>query len=626
MSPAVRADQQSPATPVEPSDAGTTIAYLVDLRARVQHLVTVTMQVPPEVVRAGGRLVVPTWTPGSYVVRDYIHHLQSMTVRTSDGTGLLLEADSISSWHIPPMDAGLTITFEWYAFESTVRTNHVDESRALLVGAATFPTIEQARSKPHSVRFLDDPSTGEVVSLLPGEGNGPYVASDHAELMDSAFATGATRSASIAVRGVEHRIIWAGHGAGTEVSGLAHDLGLIAAAAADVFDGSIPTARYTVIAVDGEGGGLEHRDGCVVAFPVHATSDPNRRRRIVGLLAHEYFHLCNVRRLTPAALVDPPLDRPALSPSLWIAEGWTSYYDRVLPARAGLTTVPELLEGLDALFNALEQMPGVQRQSLHDASRTAWTKHYRRDENSPNAGTDYYAHGAALAFELDLALRQRQDGSSLDAVLRELWRRHGGGIGPDRTGYTEADVLDVLAAVGGQEIAERCRAGTTRPGWTRPDALLSSIGLRSVPHPQGAAPELGLILASDGARVGIRSVLRDGPAWEAGVSGGDQLLAIDGETLRADELEPVLRRHGPGQDVRLTLVRGPRTLECQVRLGPPRTRLILAADPTASRAARREFRRWSGLEFPTLHADAQAPEDSDVQAPDAVDQACTTTP
>jgi predicted metalloprotease with PDZ domain len=584
-----------PGAPADGSGGGAPVSYLVDLSGREQHLVGVTMHLPADLMAHGGRLTVPTWTPGSYLVRDYVHHLQRIGARDAAGTTVHLEPDGISAWHIPPVGSEVTVELEWYAYETSVRTNHVDDHHALLVGAATFPCLESGRSREHHVHLTGVAHDHEVASMLPGAGHGPYVADDHDHLVDSAFEIGVLRTSAVDVHGVEHRVLWAGHGDGVDVRGLADDLGRIAHAATELFEGDLPARRYTVLAIDGEGGGLEHRDGCVVAFPPHATTDPERRRRLQSLLAHEHFHLWNVRRMMPHELITPPLDAPVVTPSLWIAEGWTSYYDRLLPSRAGLWRTSDLLSSLDRLRDTVSEWPGARIQSLHDSSRTAWTKFYRRDENTPNAGTDYYAHGALAAFTLDLRLRRLDpDGDGLDAVLRDLWRRHGIDATGRPRGYTEQDVLDALARAGGDEVAVLAEHLTRVPGVPDPSPDLAVVGLIEVPDPDDDAPRMGVLVQSEGGRIRLRSVLRDGAAWHAGVSGGDELLAIDGETLTPEELTTVLRRHGGDTTVRLTLRRGPRVIERDVRLERPSPRPRLRVDERADAVTQSRFTRWSG--------------------------------
>jgi len=579
----------APASPTAP------ITYSVDLAARDQHLASVRMSIPQDALSEGGRLTVATWTPGSYVVRDYVHHLQSIVAADPSGAPVELIPDGVSAWRIEPTTSEVIVDLEWYGYESTVRTNHIDDRHAMLIGAATFPCLEGAREREHHVHLTGVAHDHDVAALLPGEGLGPYVASGHDHLVDAAFEIGVLRSSAVDVHGVEHRFVWAGHGDGVDVRGLADDLGRLAHAATALFEGDLPADRYTVLAIDGEGGGLEHRDGCVIAFPSHASTDPERRRRLQGLLAHEHFHLWNVRRMMPRELVRPPLDQPVLTTSLWIAEGWTSYYDRLLPSRAGLWTTAELLKSIDRLRHAIDDTPGARFQSLHDASRTAWTKFYRRDENTANAGTDYYAQGALAAFALDLRLRRVvPDGDGLDAVLRDLWRRHGVDEDGRPRGYTERDVLGAFERAGGEDVAALAERLSTVPGVPDLSVDLEVLGLCEAPDPEDDAPRLGALVESRGERIILRTVLRGGPTWTAGVSGGDELIAVDGETLSAAELPTVLRRHGGGARVVLTLRRGPRVVERAVTLDPPSPSLRLRTMTDADTATRARFARWSG--------------------------------
>jgi predicted metalloprotease with PDZ domain len=590
----------APDVPAGGAGAGASpVSYLVDLSSREQHLVGVTMRLPADLAAEGGRLTVATWTPGSYVIRDYVHHLQRITAHDVVGRIVPLTPDGVSAWRLPQVDGEVVIDLEWYAFDASVRTNHVDDRHAMLIGAATFPCLEAARDRAHHVHLTGVAHDHDVASLLPGEGHGPYVADDHDHLVDSAFEIGVLRGSSVDVHGVEHRLVWAGHGDGVDVRGLTDDLGRIAHAATALFEGDLPAPRYTVLAIDGEGGGLEHRDGCVLAFPPHATTDPERRRRLQSLLAHEHFHLWNVRRMMPHELIRPPLDAPVITTSLWIAEGWTSYYDRLLPSRAGLWRASDLLASLDRLRDTLRELPGARLQSLHDASRTAWTKFYRRDENTPNAGTDYYAQGALTAFVLDLRLRRVDpDGDGLDAVLRDLWRRHGVDADGRPRGYSEQDVLDALARAGGDEVATLAEELTTIAALPDPSPDLEVLALIEIADPEDDAPRMSVQVQPEGGRIRFRSVLRDGAAWRAGVSGGDELVAIDGETLTPEELPTVLRRHGAGTTVRLTLRRGPRALDREVTLESPAPRPRLRFDEAADAAAQARFTRWSGQPRP----------------------------
>jgi predicted metalloprotease with PDZ domain len=571
----------------------TPIRYEVDLRDRVQHLVRVTLTVPADLA-AGGRVVLPVWTPGSYVVRNYVHHVQWIRAVDETDRAVPLEADTVTSWRLPDdADGEVAVTYELYANELTVRTNHVDDHHALLIPAATFAYVEGGEDRPHEVH-LPAPEGERVQALLPpGPQPDTYVAEHRDHLVDSAFEVGDHPYVDVEVAGVPHRFVWSGHGGDPELDRRAEEMERIAEATIALFEGDLPVERYTFLCTgwDQGGGGLEHRDGSVLQIPVRAFQDPELLARFQSLLAHEYFHLWNVKRLVPAALVQPDYEHPTRSPSLWVAEGWTAYYDELLPLRAGVWSVRRFLDTLrDTEQRINHETPGVVLQSLRQASLEAWTKHYIRDENSPNVMTDYYGHGALVACELDLRLRAADpQGAGLDAVLRLLWARHA----HDPSGYTEQDVLDAVAQVGGADLAALAERRVAAPGPVDLDEPMSAVGLTWTSAEGPTPPSLGATTQDSDTDVTIAHVLRDGPAWRAGITGGDRLLAIDGRTVARGELAAVLLTHEAGQEVEVAVARGPRLLRLPVTLGAPRPgRRLVAVDRPSTQQAQ-AFRAWT---------------------------------
>jgi predicted metalloprotease with PDZ domain len=588
-----------PTRPDRDATACEPIRYRVDLTDRVHHLVRVTVTVPSDLA-GDGRIVLSVWTPGSYVVRDYVRHVQRISAVAADGREVPLGPDGGTAWRLPPdLDGPVEVTLELYANDLTVRTNHVDDHHALLIPAATFPYVEGGEDRPHEVHLPPSPASHRVFSLLPaGDAADTYVAEHRDHLIDSAFEVGALPHVDYRVSGVRHRFVWAGHGGAPDLPRVARDAAAIGEACVELFDGELPTDRYTFLTVgaDEGGGGLEHRDGAVLQMPIRVFQDDELYRRLQSLIAHEYLHLWNVKRLVPAALVRPDYDRPTRSESLWVAEGWTAYYDELLPTRTGLWTVRQLLDTLQSTAQRVRDSPGTDLQSLRQASYEAWTKHYVRDENSPNAMTDYYGHGSLVAFELDLRLRADDpDGDGLDTVFRLLWDRHAG----REEGYTEDDVLSAIAEVGGDRLAGLIdtRVGTAAP--PELDEVVAAVGLTWSSAEGPTPPHLGVQPKDGDGRVTFASVLRDGPAWQAGLTGGDQLIAIDGRIVGSGQLPVTLLAHEPGDTVEVTVQRGARLLSLPVTLGDPCPGLRLAPRPTAGDTEREAFRRWTGQPLPT---------------------------
>ena len=574
------------------------IRYHVDLRDRVHHLVRVTVVVPADLA-PGGRVVLSVWTPGSYVVRDYVHHVQTIAAHDAEGSPVPLARDGGTAWRLPKDDVGpVEVTLELYANDLTVRTNHVDDHHALLIPAATFPYVEGGEDRPHEVHLPPAPADHNVYSLLPaGPAPDTYVAEHRDHLIDSAFEVGDLPTVDFEVAGVPHTFVWAGHGGAPDLDQVASDATAIGEACLALFGGDLPTDRYTYLTVgwDKGGGGLEHRDGTVLQMPIHVFQDEDLYARFQTLLAHEYLHLWNVKRLVPAALVRPAYDRPTRSESLWVAEGWTAYYDELLPTRAGVWTTTRLLDTLASTWQRISETPGAHRQSLRQASYEAWVKHYVHDENSPNVMTDYYGHGSLVAFELDLRLRAADPtGDGLDAVFAELWQRHA----RTEEGYTEDDVLAAIAAHGGDELAALAETRVADPGLPELEDVVPTIGLAWGEKGGPATPSLGVRAEESDAGVALANVLRDGPAWQAGVTGGDRLIAIDGRTVARGLLDVTLRAHDPGDTVEVAVARGPRLLHLPVTLGEPVPARTLRPADHATDAQRAAFARWAGQPLP----------------------------
>ncbi len=344
-------------------------------------------------------------------------------------------------------------------------------------------------------------------------------------------------SHGFAVAGVPHRWVgWGGDLPAADASWLA-DVERVCGACCALMGEEAPAAPdylFVLHLLENGYGGLEHDRSTVLQYGRRALAKPGGRRRLLQLVAHEYLHQWNVRRLRPAELCPIDYDRETIVPTLWFAEGVTSYYDQLLPLLAGCSQEDDLLEDLGADLSRYRLNRGKRIQSLRQSSEEAWVKLYRADATSPENQVSYYLKGAVVALALDLHLRQA--GSCLAVVLRRLWRdwgRHG-------RGYRQEDLLELFRR-------EDPALGTLLPLWLEGtgeaaepdlDAYLAAVGLELRPE-LAKAPDLGLSLAAEGSGgLVVRGVERGGPACRAGVDVGDELLALAGRRLRTpDDLE-----------------------------------------------------------------------------------------
>jgi len=318
---------------------------------------------------------------------------------------------------------------------------------------------------------------------------------------------------------------------------------------------------------------------------------------LLGLISHEYFHTWNVKRLKPAELVTLDYQAENYTRLLWFFEGFTSYYDDLMLLRCGLIDAARYLKLLGKTVNAVATTPGRQVQSVAESSFDAWVKYYRTDENTPNATISYYLKGALLALALDLTLRQH--GSTLDALMRGLWARCRGD-GPDGAAgsgaVSEADIAAVLAELARRPLDETLHAWVHGTGELPLAELLPAFGVQLRPERAGWAASLGLRL-SEGPVSGIqvKSVLAGSVAQRAGVSPGDELLAVDGWRMRRlDEAQAWVQRDQPFE---LLLVRDQRVMTLRLRpdtASPLAGSVALQLDDKAGRASAARRHGWLG--------------------------------
>lgn len=575
----------------------------LDLRQASSHLVLARLELQPQ--RSLLRFALPAWTPGSYLIRDYVRQLEALEVRQS-GQVLEVRRTGVASWELdlPGLDP-VDIHYRIVATELTVRTCHLNDEHGFLALAAVALEVEGERWNPHELSLALPPGWRGFVPL-PSGGANHWCARDFDQLIDSPVEAGPHREHWFTVAGVPHRwVSWGNTLDGRDLVDAdpgwleaVEQVCLTCCVAMGVeqppcaIDGSPEGYLFVLHLTDSGYGGLEHDHSCVLQFGRRSLARPEGRRKLLQLVAHEYLHQWNVRRLRPAELTPYRYGEPVVVPTLWFAEGVTSYLDQLLPHAAGLTSESEVLEDLGSDLSRYLLSPGRAVQSLRESSQEAWVKLYKPDAYSPNSQVSYYLKGAVLALVLDLELRGA--GSSLLAVLRELWRR----FGMQGRGYQEAELIEVFAR-------HSPPLGEALPVWLRsPDdppfePLLTRMGLRL----QVESSRLlwcGWELEDKAGELRLSRVLRHSPAERAGLMIGDELLAVEGLRVRhPNDLDAFLQASSVAGPLRLLCCRDGTMQERQLQPEPPqpsRWRLELDPQADATSAARRSA--WLRLECP----------------------------
>jgi predicted metalloprotease with PDZ domain len=571
---------------------------------------------------AAAELCFPVWTPGSYLVREFARHVEGLTACDEDGRPLQVERVDKHRVRIATGGgAQVTLRYRVYANDLTVRTCHVDGTHAYLNGAAVFPYTPGRLGEPCQLT-VEPPPGWKVATALAG-GPTAFSARDYDELCDSPLEVGTHRLLRFTALGKPHELAVWGR-ARLDEGRLLGDAQRIVEALGGLM-GGLPYERYLFILhlSDRRRGGLEHGASTTLSVGRGGFYPREAYEETLSLIAHEFFHLWNVKRLRPAAFTPYDYAREQYTRLLWWFEGVTSYYDQLTLVRAGLTGPRRYLRSLGQALTTHERTPGARKMSAEEASFLAWVKLYRPDENTGNSAVSYYLKGELVALSLDLALRgQAGPAGSLDALLRTLYARHAeGGLPEDGVERAVAEVLGPDAAraffdryvrgvaplapeLGRVGLRLRRRAAQ---GWEDKGGTPARGEDGPGDHDgEGGPGWLGAELAA-GPKLVVQSVREGSPAWRAGLCAEDEVVAEDGFRVERGGLWDRLCQEGPGGRLRLTVFRRDALVEVEVTLGPsPADTVWLEPDPAASPEARAAFRDWCGAAFEDALGEADA--------------------
>lgn len=515
-------------------------------------------------------LLMPVWIPGSYLVREFARHViavSASTTRRGRQLPLPVVKEAKNRWVIEGVAANdpITVCYELWAHERSVRESFLSDDRVLLNGTSLFLVPEGRLDETVLLDLALPPAHPEwtvATTLLPEQvdanGAGRYRAHDYHELVDTPITMGPLLRLPFAVQGIPHEVVVTGHTNRFDAARLIRDLSAVCATQIAFF-GAAPFDRYLFhLHVTDEGyGGLEHRNSSVLVatrtnLPWEGmVGTPEGYRQLLGLFSHEYFHAWLVKRLRPREYRVYHYFAEQPTRLLWLFEGWTAYYDNLFLRRAGVIDPATYLGCLAEELSRVVVNPGHQVQSLTDASFDAWIKFYRAHDHSASLFANYYTLGAIVACALDWRLRER--GSSLDEVVQALWRAYG----HNELGVSEEEVFAMVEAVGERAVAEWLRRQVTSPQPEPLTRLAKRMGL-VVETECDPFPNLG-IRWHEGerarGRLVVAQVLAGSSAEEAGLSPHDEVVAIDGVQVTPATWEKVCQRYSAGERVTIHFFR-----------------------------------------------------------------------
>jgi predicted metalloprotease with PDZ domain len=593
------------AQPTQSQPAGPNIAFTVSMLKPHTHMLEVEVRIKRGAgveAPAAEVLVMPVWTPGSYLVREFERHVQDFAALDANGSPLKWEKINKNSWRIATNGSrDWRVTYSVYANELSVRTNQLNSDHAFWNNAGLLMYLEGFLSSPSTLHILAPQPWKVATGLPPAPGpKNTFRAENFDILYDSPVEVSSFKTLSFEVKGIPHRIVIDGEG-NYDPDRMRRDVQKIVEASVELMGGDIPYKDYTFILHlrANTGGGLEHLNSTALGFRRFNFKPEAGYRSFLSLVAHEFFHLWNVKRIRPDVLGPFDYTKESYTKRLWVAEGVTSYYDSLILRRAGLITDKEFLAGVARSFQGLQKIPGRKVMSAEEASFDSWIKYYRADENDVNSQVDYYDKGSILGLLLDLEIRKLSKGTkSLDDVMRHLYNEF---YKKDRN-YTPGDfqkVCELMAGASLEDFFAKYVRGREELDY---NASLAAAGLRldTTGTPPGQKPVetayLGADLVQEGDRLMVSRVYSGSPAYEQGLNTGDQIVALDNRRVTKDFFDARLAEKKPGDLANLTIFRFDDLSSLPLKLGGTVAapyRIVVVDSPTAEQ--RQVYQSWLGV-------------------------------
>ena len=538
-------------------------------------------------------------SPGRYALHEFAKNVYNF--RAFDGQGQPLDAarPNPHQWDVSGHGGTVRIRYTLFGNRCDGTYAAIDNTHAHLNLPATFMWARGLEERPVGLKIEPpDPDWRVATQLAPSEDPNIFSAPDLAYFLDSPIEVSdfLLHQWTVEHRGKSYAIRLALHHQGTDeqAEAFAQMVERVVAEQIALFrePPEFDFGSYTFLAdylPQASGDGMEHRNSTVMSS---SRSLQDRAVRNLFTVSHEFFHAWNTERIRPRSLQPFDFEEANMSGELWLAEGFTSYYDDLFLHRAGILSLDRYAQGLSGLGFILNA-PGRQFGSPVEMSRLApffdgarWADPVNRS----NTFLSYYGYGSAVAMALDLTLRSRFDSVSLDDFMRALWKE----FGKTEKGYDNAALESVLAKVTGDAEFARDFFARSVYGRELPDfePLLAAAGFELRKAEEGQAWLGRPDLQYKEGKATVRSSIKGSPLYQAGLDSGDVLLSVGEQSIRsAEDWDQLIEGHDPGDSVEIEFEKNgeKRTVEVTLQENP---RLEVVPFEHASREVRPEIQAF----------------------------------
>ncbi len=504
----------------------------------------------------------PVWTPGFYSIMDYASAVSNFKVIGKGNKLLKWSKTGSSTWQVIAQKQDLKITYDVKANDPFIANINLTEDYGYIIPGAMLLYTKQALPLPVTVQvkpYVKWPTfVATGLGALPNQVN-VFRAANFDELYDSPLLMGQLEALPVSmIKGVPHQFI--GNNLGDlDRNQLAADLKKIFECGSEII-GEIPYKHYTFLAVgtsvSGSLGGIEHLNSASLIIGNKNLLAPKNKIHFYNLLAHEYFHAYNVKRIRPIALGPFDYSKQNYTNLLWVSEGFTAYYENIITRAAKLMTAQQMLDNFKESITNYENKPGHLYQSASAASRAIWEMEgnpNNRDADALNKTISVYDKGCALGLMLDLKIRnETQNRSSLDDLMRVLYRKY---YQVKKRGFTDDEFRKEAEQIAGVPLTELFSYANTTVAPNYPKYFAyAGLAIDTARHTVDAN-NLGITARLNNDLIVVRSVSWPSPAWKAGLQADDQILKIDGVQASLDQFKAPLAGKNEGEQITLQIKR-----------------------------------------------------------------------
>ena len=535
------------------------ISYKVSMERPQSHYYQVEMELS-SFKEKELNIKMPIWAPGSYLAREFAKNVNLVSAVDENGRSLKVKKINKNTWNVSKgKSKKVRINYDVYAFELTVRTSFLDDTHGFISGSGVFMYVAGHKDLSGTVAIVPHSSFQRITTALKpangdgvsGDGTQLFGFEDYDQLVDCPIEVGNQIEFEFDAAGVKHHVAIYGTG-NHNPEMLKEDMANVVEAATGVF-GQNPNKEYTFIihnVVNGQGG-LEHKNSTVLSVN-RWTYSGSDYVDFLDLVAHEYFHLWNVKRIRPITLGPFNYDSENYTSLLWVMEGFTSYYEKVILLRAGYYSQEEFLGKMFSSLNYVEGAPGSRVQPVAHASFDAWIKAYRPNENSRNTTMSYYSRGSVMAMLIDAMIIKNSNGEKcLDHFMRHLYSKY---YESKNRGFSEVEFKAELEDFTGRNLDTffaNYIDGTEIPDYNE---FLAPVGV-SVKNVSEMKPDAGIRSKSTGGNVIVRFVRTGSAAEDAGLSVNDEIIAVNNYRMDKNMFDAFLGSLRVGEQVEILYAR-----------------------------------------------------------------------